>query len=152
MSCGNLCKNRSPYNFTKTSTQALKKLVVESGACDDFFHFKDMSHTTMQAKCQQLALRKGKYIKKHLHFALETINLLRFLPTLPLFRFLWKAFLATLRHFGEPPSPIGCTPTSGLFLQFSVVSTPLTLRLPVSGWGLRVLCLAQVVAVSLPKP
>ena len=56
----------------------------------------------MQAKCRQLTLRKGKYIKKHLHFAVETLNLLRFVPTLPLFSFLWKAFLGTLRSLGEP--------------------------------------------------
>ena len=56
----------------------------------------------MKAKCQQLVLRKGKYVKKNLHFALEMISILRFVPTLPLFSWLWKTFLATLKKLGEP--------------------------------------------------
>lgn len=54
----------------------------------------------MQAKCKHLVL-KGKYIKKHLQFTLDVIAILRFIPTLPLFSWLWKTFLATLRRLDE---------------------------------------------------
>jgi len=89
-------------DFHPSIEEARRHVWPLSRPCDDFFHFKEKSHTTMQAKCQQLVSRKGKFVKKYVHFALEVINILRFVPTLPLFSWLWKAFLATLRRLGEP--------------------------------------------------
>ena len=88
-------------DFHPSIEEARRHVWPLSRPCDDFFHFKEKSHTTMQAKCQ-LVSRKGKFVKKYVHFALEVINILRFVPTLPLFSWLWKAFLATLRRLGEP--------------------------------------------------
>ena len=89
-------------DFHASIEEARRQVFPLSRACDDFFHMTEKMHTTMKAKCQQLVLRKGKYVKKNLHFALEMISILRFVPTLPLFSWLWKTFLTTLEKLGEP--------------------------------------------------
>ena len=89
-------------DFHPSIEEARLQVLPLSRACDDFFHLKQKSLTTMQAKCKQVIHRKGKYIKKNLGFALDTLEILRLVPTLPLFSWLWKAFLATLGSLGEP--------------------------------------------------
>ena len=88
-------------DFHPSTEEARREVFPHSRACDDFFHFKEKSHTVMQSKCRHVVLRNGKHVKKHLHYALTIIALLRFIPTLPLFSWLWKAFLASLRRMDE---------------------------------------------------
>lgn len=89
-------------DFHPSAEEARREVFPHSRACDDFFHFKEKSHTVMRSKCRQVVLHKGKHVKKHLHYALTVVSLLRFIPTLPLFSWLWKAFLASLRRMDEP--------------------------------------------------
>ena len=88
-------------DFHASIEEARNEVFPLSRACDDFFHFSEKTHTTMQAKCQHVSLQRGKYIKTHLQFAKDIIAILRFVPTLTLFSWLWQAFLATLRNLGE---------------------------------------------------
>ena len=138
-------------DFHLSIEEARRHVWPLSRPCDDFFHFKEKSHTTMQAKCQQLVSRKGKFVKKYVHFALEVINILRFVPTLPLFSWLWKAFLATLRRLGEPTLADWLQNYMSGLCQPSSKATILPTS-SLSFWvgfdGIQDL----VVAVSLPRP
>ena len=138
-------------DFHPSIEEARRHVWPLSRPCDDFFHFKEKSHTTMQAKCQQLVSRKGKFVKKYVHFALEVINILRFVPTLPLFSWLWKAFLATLRRLGEPTLADWLQNYMSGLCQPSSKATILPTS-SLSFWvgfdGIQDL----VVAVSLPRP
>ena len=73
-----------------------------SRGCDDFFHWTQKQHTTMASKCQQMELKRGKWVKKNLQWTLATVRLLRILPTLRLFSHVWTGFLARLMAEKEP--------------------------------------------------
>ena len=118
-----------------------------------FLSYERKSHTTMQAKCKHLVL-KGKYIKKHLQFTLDVIAILRFIPTLPLFSWLWKTFLATPPSFGWIDASWLVTK---LWAPYSLPSSA-TMSAPIScipvllGWIWWHYPQVQAVAASLLKP
>lgn len=88
-------------DFKKEIETARVDCFPHSRACDDFFHWSQKQHTTMAAKCCKTVLRKGKWVKEHLDWAVAAVRLLRLLPTLRLFSPLWAAYLRRLTEHGE---------------------------------------------------
>jgi len=87
-------------DFADSYENARRHVFPRSRPVDCFFHLTEKGRS-IAAKCRELTVVRGKYVKANYDMAMHALYCLRHTPTGPLFSVLWQAFLARLVVLGE---------------------------------------------------